>query len=159
MRKVEQIRDQHSRLVTIKEIKEDYLVCEATKADQSKIQINVSKPYALRVSPFDAKTLNYNVVGLAEATVSVTYSYVANTNFNKRVASYPSASTRCKAGDHIETIFPPYQVGDTLLASIGTVGNFEDAVTHGKLVVDENRDGRHWQDDCGAGTGGGAVWV
>ena len=39
MRKVEQIRDQHSRLVTIKEIKEDYLVCEATKADQSKIPL------------------------------------------------------------------------------------------------------------------------
>ena len=159
MKQVQQIRDQHSRLVTIKEVKEDYLICSSLASDQSQIEMNVAKPYALRVSPFDGKTTTYPLVGSAGATVSVTYSYVASTNSNKRLASYPSASTRCTAGDHVETIFPPYQVGDALLVSIGTVGNFEDAITHGKLVVDENRDGRHWQDDCGAGQGGGSVWV
>ena len=27
------------------------------------------------------------------------------------------------------------------------------------IYLDENREGRHWKDDCGSGGGGGSVWV
>ena len=159
MKQVKLLRDQHSFRVEIKEIHDDFLVCLGTLPEGRKATLKVAKPYALRTSPFNGSSMTYKGMGKSNADQSVSYAYVNGTNYNKRVATYSSDSTRCDSGDHIETIFPPYQVGDNIMVSLNTVGNFEDTVAKGKLAVDENRDGRHWQDDCGQGSGGGSVWV
>jgi hypothetical protein len=159
MRQISQIRDQHSFRIKITEIHDDYLVCAGTLPDGKKANIKVAKPYALRTSPFNGETVTYPQIGKSNTDQAVAYAYVDGTNYNKRVATYSSASTRCAAGDHVETIFPPYEVGNNILVSLNTVGNFEDTVAKGKLAVDENRDGRHWQDDCGSGGGAGAIWI
>ena len=159
MKLIRQIRDQHSFRVEIKEIHDDYLVCLGTLPEGKQANIKAAKPYALRTSPFNGSSITYPEVGKSNASQVVTYAYVDGTNYNKRVATYSNDSTRCKAGDHIETIFPPYRVGDHVTVSLNIVGNFEDTVAKGKLALDENRDGRHWQDDCGSGGSAGSVWV
>lgn len=160
MKQISLLRDQHSFRLKIKEIHDDFLVCLGTLPEGKKMEIKVSKPYALRTTPFNGTSMTYKSVGKNNADQSVSYAYVDGTNYNKRIATYTSDSTRCDAGDHIETIFPPYQVDDTIIVSLNTVGNFEDTVGKGRLAVDENRDGRRWQDDCGqGGGGGGSVWV
>ena len=115
MEKVKILRDQHSHRAEIKEIHGDYLVCLITLPEGRKLVTDVAKPYALRSSPFNGQTINYPEVGKSNATQQVAYAYTDGTNYNKRVATYSNASERCDSGDHVETIFPPYEVGNSII--------------------------------------------
>ena len=154
---------QNSRRLKIISVHRDYLICEKDSAIEGADhdEVKVAKPYSLRAASFDGKTLRYENWSNG-STVSVTYSAHASSNYNSRTADYQGNSLTCTKGAHIELLYPPYQVNDYIHVSTNTVGNEGDfCVNIGEHVhiIDENREGRHWKDDCGAGGAGGSVWV
>ena len=161
-----------SRRVKVVSDQGDYIVCEldwsyAVRGGKSnnfgeggKVTIYVAKPYYLRKTPFDGQTITYNFG-------DVTYVYSSNT---ARIATYATANERCGVGDHDEFIWPPYKADDYIwyTAIVPTPDqDILDTYAEGNSVrqaayfIDENRDGRHWADDCGGGDcpNVGSVWV
>lgn len=164
MRDENLITVEQSKRVQIKDVKRDYLVCEIDNPidEGEKIEIKVAKPYNIRASSYDGKTVQYTSWSQG-TTINVAYTAHASSNYNSRTADYQNASDVCTVGAHIEMLYPPYMIDDFILVSANAVGNEGDNVQNiGSLVhwVDQNREGRYWKDDCGSGGGGGgSVWV
>jgi hypothetical protein len=163
MRQTHIIPEQRSKRVKIKSVKEDYLVCVSDNAivGQPEFEVKVAKPYNLRAKVYDGQTISYTNWSNG-TTINVAYTAHASSNYNSRTADYQMASLTCDKGPHIELLYPPYLKDDYIMASASTTANEGDYVAGiGPEVhwLDENREGRYWQDDCGAGGGGGSVWV
>jgi len=157
----ELIGDQLTRRMKIVGVHKDHVLCEQPNVIGEDIEVKVAKPYNLRATTFDGMTLSY-VNWSNGTTVNIAYTAHASSSYNSRTADYQSKSATCDKGPHIELLYPPYQVGDYITISVNTVGNEGDEVQGmdtNIVTLDENREGRHWKDDCGAAGGGGSVWV
>jgi len=166
MRRGKIFGEQQSKRLEIKEIKGDFLVCTAANALGSKgggdLEINVAKPYNLRKSSFDGKSIEFKNWKKG-TTVTVEYIAHASSDYNSRSAEFAADAEVCSKGVHLEMLYPPYQVGDFLMATMNVSANIGDGAPWNPgvdvIYLDENREGRHWKDDCGSGGGGGSVWV
>ena len=117
--------------------------------------LEVAKPYNLRVSPFDGKSVNgaaYNFSGQ-----------------NTRTITYSTGTTSCRKDiPFVENMQPNYKPGDKIYVTKNIAdGTKVLGANTAEFFIDENRDARHWVDNCasgaggagGAGGGGGAVWL
>ena len=156
--------EQQSRRLKVKEIKADYLVCIQTNAlsGEDQLEINVAKPYNLRATSYHGRTIEFKNWNKG-TTVTVSYTAHESSDYNSRVADFNADAEVCSKGVHLELLYPPYQQGDYIVASMNVSANIGDKAPWDDgvdvIYLDENREGRHWKDDCGSGGGGGSVWV
>ncbi len=111
--------------------------------------VEVAKPHALRKTPFHGKSID-----------DVVYSYSA---LQTRTATHAIANHKCSSGQaSTEKVNPAYKIGDVIFVSKNISDKTDLANAQGTALffIDENRDARHWEDNCGGGAGGGAaVWL
>ncbi len=112
--------------------------------------VEVAKPHALRKTPFNGQNID-----------NVVYSY---SDVQTRTATHNIASHKCADNEaSIEKITPPYKTGDTIYATKSISDGTDLPAANGNntslFFMDENRDARRWEDNCGGGGGGAAVWL
>lgn len=115
--------------------------------------LEVAKPYNLRLSPFDGKSVN-----------GAAYSYSGQ---NTRTIIYSTATTSCRRDiPFIENMQPDYKPGDKIYVTKNVADGTKVSANAAEFFIDENRDARHWVDNCASGQAGGggargdsAVWL
>lgn len=111
--------------------------------------VEVAKPHSLRKTPFHGKSID-----------DVVYSY---SELQTRTATHAIANHKCSSGQAAtEKVNPAYKIGDVIFVSKNISDKTDLANAQGTALffIDENRDARHWEDNCGGGgAGGAAVWL
>ena len=113
-------------------IQDDYLLCvesNGTNPTSGSI-IPVAKPWQLRLTPFDGKSVTYQSAG----NISVSFAY---TSVQARTATIIAGGI----GTEMQIIVPPYRFGDVIYATQPTNHT---GVAQANDWVDVNCDGRAW---------------
>ena len=84
---------------------EDHNCLDVNDSAVKSMIVYVAKPFSLRTSPFDNKTIKINEGQSDEYTI--TYKY--DQNGRKRTLTYSKETERCSRGIHTEVIWPAYR--------------------------------------------------